>query len=303
MRCEGRIGVAAGRKWLEPFIAASTVAVDASMEIDALLELTPEQVAEAVLLRRRLLSEQLPYIIRTLEESADQLGPQLEKATKAHREAQHRIADHKVVRDEAHTEAKALREEAERARSSLEGGGGLVSLDPKWKKDRLIENLQSIDERIETEAYDHRQEAKMLKERQRLVEQNEVWLKERRAENPQMAAYIDARRRMNALYKTGNKAHQRMIEAIKRADPISSRFRLIRKERVDTDRQLHRAKAILGNAERAVEYWERRLQDGFGRMEGDYEDLLEDANRVASGGISTSAIRRDERLSVRGEEE
>ncbi len=273
------------------------------MDLEAILALTPEQVAEGILVRRQLLKDLLPMIIQRLEESHDQLVPMVEKATAANRDAQHRVADLRKERDEAHGEARALREEAEVAASVLEADGGMMSLDPKWKKDRLMEQLEEIDKRIETTALDHRRERSMLKERQKLIEGNEEWLKERRSANPEMTAYVDARRRMNRLYKTGNTSHKRVIEAMQKAEPVQERFKELRTERIDTERQLHRARSMLGSAEQAVEYWERRLIDGFGELEPGFEDLLADAARVREGAHSTSALRRDERLARQEEEE
>ncbi len=273
------------------------------MDIEAVLALTPEQVAASILARRELLKQQLPFIIQTLEESRDQLTPQLEKATAANRDAQHRLKGLRDARNKAHSEAKAFRLQAESARTTLAEDGKMISLDPKWKQDKLLEQLEIIEQKIETTAGDHLVERKLLKQRRAIIAENEAWLKERRKSNPDMASYVEARGAMTKLYKAGDKEHERVIQAQEKAEPIKKKFLDLRTERRDTERQLHQAKAMLKHAEEAVTYWQRRMADGFGALEPGYEDLLADANRVREGGSSTSAIRRKEHLQQQEEEE
>ena len=47
------------------------------MEIDALLNVTPQEIAEQLLTRRKVLREQLPNIIKTLEGISPELLNQL----------------------------------------------------------------------------------------------------------------------------------------------------------------------------------------------------------------------------------
>ena len=285
------------------FIRVSPVAGLASMDIEAVLALTPEQVAGGILARRQLLNQQLPFIIQTLEESRDQLTPQLDKAVASNRDAQHRLKEFRDARNKAQSEAKAFRLQAEAARTTLAEAGKMISLDPKWKQDKLLEQLEKIERKIETTAGDHLIERGLLKQRRTIILANEAWLKERRKSNPEMASYVEARAAMTKLYKAGDKEHERVLQAQEKAEPINKKFLDLRTERRDTERQLHQAKAMMKHSQEAVTYWQRRINDGFGELEPGYEDLLADAARVREGGASTSSIRRRERLKQQEEEE
>ena len=54
------------------------------MESDALLAVTPDQMAQALLDRRILLKEQLPTVIRTLEAEEQNLSPKVARIVENH---------------------------------------------------------------------------------------------------------------------------------------------------------------------------------------------------------------------------
>jgi hypothetical protein len=49
------------------------------METDTLLRVTPKEIAESLLLRRRVLKEQLPNIVKTLDGEGESLSPKVKK--------------------------------------------------------------------------------------------------------------------------------------------------------------------------------------------------------------------------------
>ena len=49
------------------------------MEIGALLNVTPQEIAEQLLTRRKVLREQLPNIIKTLDGESESLSPKVIK--------------------------------------------------------------------------------------------------------------------------------------------------------------------------------------------------------------------------------
>ena len=57
------------------------------MESDALLAVTPDQMAQALLDRRILLKEQLPTVIRTLEAEEQNLSPKVARIVENHKQA------------------------------------------------------------------------------------------------------------------------------------------------------------------------------------------------------------------------
>ena len=190
------------------------------MESDTLLAVTPNQMAQALLDRRILLKEQLPTVIRTLEAEEQNLSPKVARIVDNHKQANEVVAKLKEVRDHAQIEARNLIPKVKQHRNVLVDSGGMVNLDPDWKKEKLLEELDEIEENIQTSALDHKAEKKMIERRKKLIEQNEKWLKERRDSNPDMAEYIDSRREMSHQFMVANKAHRNMMKAVEKAQPL-----------------------------------------------------------------------------------
>jgi len=70
----------------------------------------------------------------------------------------------------------------------------------------------------------------------------------------------------------------------------------LRAEFNNTIGKLNRAENNFKNSEEIISYWESKLEFGF-------EELLEDSNRVASGGTSSWALRKKTSKNDEGEEE
>ena len=257
------------------------------MDLDALLAVTPEALAEAILARRRSLAEILPEIERKNKEAADILSPDVEKLRLARDSTTNKVAELKEKRDKARDEARALLKETTALREMHAESGGMKSLDPKWAKEKLEEKLAQIEDRIEIGALSLLDERKLLAERKAILASNDEWLKKRRKANPEVADYIDARRRMQKLFKAADKAHERMIEYVEKNNPIHQDYIEKREEMRDGVRQMERARTLSAQSDSAITYWERRLKDGFGDLGSGYPDLLADANRVRGGGACT----------------
>ena len=99
------------------------------------------------------------------------------------------VAKLKGERDAAQVEARDLIPKVKEHRDVLVDSGGMVNLDPDWKKEKLLEELDEIEENIQTSALDHKAEKMMIERRKKLIDQNERWLKDRRDSNPEMAEY------------------------------------------------------------------------------------------------------------------
>ena len=104
-----------------------------------LLELSPNELAGALLQRRLMLKESLPGVIRNLEANEEEISPKLERIESSFETANKKVAELKLKRDESQSSARALIPDVKSTREKLMEDGGMKSLDPKWKKERLFE--------------------------------------------------------------------------------------------------------------------------------------------------------------------
>ena len=259
------------------------------MDTEALLAVTPKEMAQALLMRREVLRDELPNVIRNLEAEEEALEPKVQRTTNSHRLANDQVAQLKERRNIAQKGAAALLKDVKHARDILAEGDGMINLDPNWKKEKLFEELQDIEEKIQTSALDHRAERKMLDRRKKLLEVNEMWLKSRRDANPEMTNYIDSRGEMSSLYQEADKAHREMLEKVEKAQPLHEKKMIMGAELREIRRQLDRAKELLAQSDSAISHWERRMSDGFGELGGGFPDLLATKRTVSKGGRSSFA--------------
>ena len=269
------------------------------MDSEALLAVTPDQLAQALLNRRMLLNDQLPTVIRTLEAEEQNLSPKVSRSVETHKRANELVAQLKDERDQAQIKARDLIPKVKGHRDVLVESGGMVNLDPDWKKEKLFEELEDIEEQIQTSALDHKAERKMIERRKKLIEQNEKWLRERRDSNPEMAEYIDSRREVSHLFSIANRAHKNMIKAVEKAQPLHDKKVALQSELRELRRQLDRAKELLSQSDYAIEHWGRRLTDGYSELGVGYPDLLKDMERVKQGGDSSFARRKTNNASTK----
>ncbi len=261
------------------------------MDSQELQKVSPEELANALLNRRKVLKDQLPNVIRTLEAEEQTLAPKVARALEKHLLANQSVSQMKSTRDIAQKDARELLPRVKTHRESLVNSGGMVNLDPDWKKEKLFEELEDIEGKIETSALDHKAEKKLLDQRKKLIEQNEKWLQLRRQTNPEMAEYIDSRRSMSTLFKTADKSHREMLKAVEKAQPLHEKKVALQSELREVRRQMDRAKELLAQSDQAIGHWERRLQDGFEELGQGFPDLLVSRKRVEEGGDSSFARR------------
>ena len=259
------------------------------MDTEALLAVTPKEMAQALLMRRQVLRDELPNVIRNLEAEEETLEPKVRRTIDSHRLANDQVAQLKERRNVAQKGASALLKDVKNARDVLAEGDGMINLDPNWKKERLFEELQDIEEKIQTSALDHRAEKKLLDRRKKLLEANEMWLKSRRDANPEMVNYIDSSGEMNSLYREADKAHREMLGKVEKAQPLHEKKVIMGAELREIRRQLDRAKELLAQSDSAISHWERRMSDGFGELGGGFPDLLATNLIVSKGGRSSFA--------------
>jgi len=259
------------------------------MEVDELLSISPEQLAQALLVRRQVLKQELPGVIRNLEAEEESLEPRVKRAVESHRKANEKVALLKEKRNQSHKTASGLLLEVKDSKEKLVDSGGMVNLDPDWKKEKLLEQLEEIENSIQISALDHRSERKLLDRRKKLLEENEKWLKSRKESNPDMSRFVESRREMISSYRKADSTHRTMLEVVSKAQPLHEKKVLLTAELRDIRRQMDRAKELLDQSDMAIQHWQRRLKDGFGELGGEYRDLMAASNKVSSGGRSSFA--------------
>ncbi len=259
------------------------------MDTEALLNVQPEELANSLLMRRKMLKESLPGVIRNLEAEEESLSPKVERLAKSFEDANRKVAEIKDVRDSSQSEARSLISDVKKIREGLMEGGGMVNLDPKWKRERLLEKIEEIEHSIQTSALDHKSERKLLEQRRALISENDKWLKHRKDSNPEMSEFLKKSRRMSSLYKKADKAHERMLDAVNKAQPIYEKTTISANELKEVRSQLDRARELLAQSDRAIGYWERRLKDGFIDFGPGFLYLLKGRENVKCGGLSSFA--------------
>lgn len=259
------------------------------VDTESLLSVTPEEIAKTLLIRRKALKDQLPNIIKNLDNESEALAPKLAKIKEKNEKIKEKISEIKKRRDNNQKEAGEIWKEIKDIQNELTESGNMINLDPKWKKERMMEELEEIEFNIQTVALDHKAEKKMIDARRNIIRQNELWLKERKASNPQMAEFIEKRKKMNSLYKAADKEHREMIKNVNLGEPVHAKYVNIKTELVDIERQRDRAKQLLKNLDRDISYWENIILDGF-------DELMTLAMKVQQGGVSSFTSNKNKKV-------
>tara|TARA_B100000287_G_scaffold433942_1_gene497003 strand:+ start:539 stop:1420 length:882 start_codon:yes stop_codon:yes gene_type:complete len=258
------------------------------VDTETLLSVTPEEIAEALLIRRKALKDQLPNIVKNLDNEAEALTPKLNKIKEKNEKIKKKISEIKKQRDAHQKEAGEIWKKIKDIQNELTESGNMINLDPKWKKERMIEELEEIEFNIQTVALDHKAEKKMIDARRNIIRQNELWLKERKSSNPQMAEFIEKRKKMNSLYKAADKEHKEMIKNVNLGEPVHAKYMARKMELVDIERQRDRARQLLKNLDRDISYWENTILEGF-------DELMTLALKVQKGGESSFSSNKNKK--------
>ena len=275
------------------------------MDTGELMRVEPNELAEKLLKRRIMLKDSLPGVIRNLEAEEDSLSPKVDRMKRSFQDMNSKVAEFKNERDLFQREAGKLIPEVKDIRETLTKSGGMISLDPKWKKMKLLEKIEEIEDKIQTTALDHKSERKLLEKRRSLISENDKWVKDRKDSNPEMTEYLDKNRKMSELFKKADKAHSKMIEAVTKAQPMYKKLSESSGELKEIKSQLDRARELLSQSDKAIEYWEKRLELGFGDIGPGFRDLLKARKSVEDGGRSSFAkkVRKKAKTEILGGEE
>ena len=124
----------------------------------------------------------------------------------------------------------------------------------------LLEQIEEIEDKIQTSALDHRSERKLLERERSLISENDKWIRDRKDSNPEMAEYLEKNREMSKLFKKADKAHSQMIGAVSKAQPLYEKVTSASAEIREIRSQLDRAKELLAQSDKAIDYWEKRIE-------------------------------------------
>ena len=258
------------------------------MDAEALLELTPDLLAKALIHRHERLIEELPEAIKQHQGDFDFAKPQAESARSKRDLLNTKVASLKGERNTCTSRAGELRSAATALREKLQEEGKLRNPDPKWAREKLDAELKQLEFDLETQAGDHKREYKILRQMRDLQAEHEQWVEKNTAKEPDLKEYFVVQQEMRKLYDQAQKAHQTMLEMVDENHELHNTFVDKEDKRRIAASRLSRSTRSLDISKAAIDGWNSRLSKGF-------DELLVDRVRVSEGGLSSIAIRRQQK--------
>ena len=258
------------------------------MDAEALLQLTPELLAKALIHRHERLLEELPEAVKQHQDDLDFAKPQAESARNQRDFLNVQVASLKSERNTCTSRAGELRIEAAAQREKLQEEGKLRNPDPKWAREKLDDELKQLEFDLETQAGDHKREYKILRQMRDLQAEHELWVEKNAAKVPELKEYFNVQQEMRKLYDQAQKAHQSMLELADENQELHNTFVEKEEKRRLAASRYSRSTRSLDISKAAIDGWNNRLSKGF-------DDLLANRDRVIDGGMSSIAIRRNKR--------
>ena len=262
------------------------------MNNEDLMAVRPDDLAHALLNRRKILKDSLPDVIRTLEAEDEIIKPRYDRSKIRFEKINGDIKNLKENRDKCQKGASDILNSIRKIEERLTENGKMINLNPKWKREKVEKSLEILEKNIQTRALDQISERKMLEERKKIIDENDAWLKNRKNANPEMLEYIENRKEMSKLFKKADKFHREMIVKVEKAQPLYEKQKSEGDELREIRSQLDRARELLSQSDRAITHWERRLSEGFDDLGPSFPNLLESMKIVEAGGPSTFAKKK-----------
>ena len=259
------------------------------MNNEDLMAVRPDDLAHALLNRRKILKDSLPDVIRTLEAEDEIIKPRYDRSKIRFEKINGDIKNLKENRDKCQKGASDILNSIRKIEERLTENGKMINLNPKWKREKVEKSLEILEKNIQTRALDQISERKMLEERKKIIDENDAWLKNRKNANPEMLEYIENRKEMSKLFKKADKFHREMIVKVEKAQPLYEKQKSEGDELREIRSQLDRARELLSQSDRAITHWERRLSEGFDDLGPGFPNLLESMKMVEAGMPSTFA--------------
>lgn len=263
------------------------------MELEQIVALAPEEVAEIIVARRIELSEQLPAVIEQRKTEVDYLKPLVEENRLARDLTTSRVRDLKQRRNVCQVEARALRTQLAETREKLLSEGNMRNPDPAWAKERLEERISELDDKLQKQALDLETERKMIGEMRQLLRRHQEWVEQNLAQNPELKDYREGWERHKTLLDEAQECHTEMTDLAAQSEGEHARFEETRHVLRESMRQLNRARSLMAQSDEAISYWNHRLKHGFNEIGDNTGDLLAPGAKVAAGGHSSMARQAD----------
>jgi len=262
------------------------VAASVPMDSNDLLAVSPKLLAQAILHRRERLAELIPTDLEARKTELAEAEPAARSARKERDEINSKVAGLKKERNDAQKKARSLFERANEIREGLIEAGGIKEPDPKWAKEKLAEKLSRIERELETQSGTHKTEERYINEMKALIKEHEGWVEERSASQPLVKEMRDAQAAARKLLDAAQKAHNAMAELVDANAVRHESYIHWEEVRRRSSSRTKKLDAALSSSQSALEFWK-------GRIESDkFADMIEDSERVRSGGASSKAIAR-----------
>jgi uncharacterized coiled-coil DUF342 family protein len=278
-------------------MSASRIERPFNMDPASLLSMPSDLLAKAVLHRREQLLQSLPEQISQLKSELGGTSPVASETGKKRDDVNAKVATLKLERNKYKAEAFDLIRRSKELRELLISEGRLKNPDPKWAKDKLVEQIALMEQDFETKAGDHKSERKFLRTIRELTSKHQEEVKARIASNPELGELNEMQSKIKPLFEAAEKAHDAMGELVGESDELHTSWTSVVEEQRILHARLFRAESAFENSVKATEYWEKRLKDGFGDLGvAGFQDLYAAANNIKEGGMSSIAVRRNVKL-------
>ena len=260
----------------------------ANMDPATLLSMPPELLAKAVLHRREQLLQSLPSRLEELREELKSIVPVASESVNKRNELDEKVALLKNERNENKVKAFELINRSKELREQLLEEGRLKNPDPKWAKDKLMEEISSMEEVFQTTAGDHKAEQKFLRKVKGMMAEHQAGVDARIKANPELQELNEIQSRIKPLFDAAEKAHDAMLELVAERAPYHDSWRKQSSLEQSLISQIRTIEEVLATSSKAEGYWKNCLENGF-------TGLGSAAEEIRKGGLSSIAKRRKNR--------
>ena len=258
------------------------------MDPATLLSMPPELLAKAVLHRREQLLQSLPSRLEELREELKSIVPVASESVNKRNELDEKVALLKNERNENKVQAFELINRSKELREQLLEEGRLKNPDPKWAKDKLMEEISSMEEVFQTTAGDHKAEQKFLRKVKGMMAEHQAGVDARIKANPELQELNEIQSRIKPLFDAAEKAHDAMLELVAERAPYHDSWRKQSSLEQSLISQIRTIEEVLATSSKAEGYWKNCLENGF-------VGLGSAAEEIRKGGLSSIAKRRKNR--------
>jgi len=260
----------------------------AHMDPATLLSMPPELLAKAVLHRREQLLQSLPSHLEELRVELNSIAPVASESGKKRDDVNDKVALLKQDRNDNKVKAFELINRSKELRERLLTEGRLKNPDPKWAKDKLMEDISSMEEVFQTTAGDHKAERKFLRKVKEMMAEHQAGVEARIKANPELQELNDIQALIKPHFDAAEKAHDTMLELVGESGDLHESWMKESTLEGSLKSQIHTIEQVLATSSKAEEYWKNCLENGFG-------GLGSAAEEISKGGLSSIAKRRKQR--------